>query len=229
MRKRNISPERLIEAIKEYIDGKGSFDTIAEKYSISYETIRNAFIRYKENGVSAFIETTHNAVYTEELKTKAVIEYLQGEGSQAEIAAKYGLRSKSQLQRWIKVYNSGKGFRQKKSGGSRMKEARPTTIEERIQIAKDCIANDENYGETALKFNVSYQQVYQWVKKFKGKGSAGLEDRRGKRLKDQTTRTREEELEIEVAKLKHELYMAQMERDLLKKLDEIERREAYRK
>ncbi|MBR0267766.1 MAG: hypothetical protein IJQ71_10115, partial [Clostridia bacterium] len=35
MRKRNISPERLIEAIKEYIDGKGSFDTIAEKYCIS--------------------------------------------------------------------------------------------------------------------------------------------------------------------------------------------------
>ena len=40
MRKRNISPERLIEAIKEYIDGKGSFDTIAEKYRISYETIK---------------------------------------------------------------------------------------------------------------------------------------------------------------------------------------------
>lgn len=46
------------------------------------------------------------------------------------------------------------------SGGSRMKEARPTTVEERIQIAKDCIANGGNYGETALKYNVSYQQVY---------------------------------------------------------------------
>ena len=110
-----------------------------------------------------------------------------------------------------------------------MKESRPTTVEERIQIAKDCIANGGNYGETALKYKVSYQQVYQWTKKFKEMGAAGLEDRRGKRLKDQTPRTREEELEIEVAKLKHELYMAQMERDLLKKLDEIERREAYRK
>ena len=77
MRKRNITPERLIEAIKEYIDGRGSFDTIAAKYSISYETIRNAFIRYKESGISTFIESEHNAVYTEELKAKAVIEYLQ--------------------------------------------------------------------------------------------------------------------------------------------------------
>ena len=110
-----------------------------------------------------------------------------------------------------------------------MKEARLTTMEERIQIAKDCIANGCNYGETALKYKVSYQQVYQWAKKFKEMGATGLEDRRGKRLKDQTPRTREEELEIEVAKLKHELYMTQMERDLLKKLDEIERREAYRK
>ena len=110
-----------------------------------------------------------------------------------------------------------------------MKEARPTAEEERIQIAKDCIANGGNYGETALKFNVSYQQVYQWVKKFKEKGEAGLEDRRGKRLKDQTPGTREEELEIEIAKLKHELYMTKMERDVLKKLDEIVRRDAYRK
>ena len=229
MRKRNISPERLIEAIKEYIDGKGSFDTIAEKYCIAYETIRNAYERYKGNGISTFIETKHNAVYAEELKEKAVMEYLQGEGSQTAIAAKYGLRSKSQLQQWIKAYNSGRGFRHRMSGGSRMKEARPTTVEERIQIAKDCIANGGNYGETALKFNVSYQQVYQWVKKFKEKGNAGIEDRRGKRLKDQTPRTREEELEIEIAKLKHELYMTKMERDVLKKLDEIVRRDAYRK
>lgn len=103
-----------------------------------------------------------------------------------------------------------------------MKEARPTAEEERIQIAKDCIANGGNYGETALKFNVSYQQVYQWVKKFKEKGEAGLEDRRGKRLKDQTPRTREEELEIEIAKLKHELYMTKMERDVLKKYAAID-------
>ena len=170
-----------------------------------------------------------NNVYSEDLKERAVKDYLEGKGSLRDITARYGIRDKISLRKWIKMYNSGEGFRRKMSGGSRMKETRSTTVEERIQIAKDCIANGGNYGETALKYNVSYQQVYQWVKKYKEKGEAGLEDRRGKRLKDQTPRTREEELEIEVAKLKHELYMTQMERDLLKKLDEIERREAYRK
>ena len=110
-----------------------------------------------------------------------------------------------------------------------MKEARSATEEERIQIAKDCISNGCNYGETALKYKVSYQQVYQWTKKFKEMGAAGLEDRRGKRKKDQTPRTELEKVQIEIERLKHELYMTQMERDLLKKLDDIERREAYRK
>ena len=33
-----------------------------------------------------------------------------------------------------------------------MKNTRKTTQEERIEIAKDCIANGYNYGETALKY-----------------------------------------------------------------------------
>ena len=110
-----------------------------------------------------------------------------------------------------------------------MKDSRPTTLEERIQIAEDCIANGYNYGKTALKYNVSYQQVYQWAKKFKEMGASGLEDRRGQRKKDQTPRTELEKAQIEIERLKHELYMTRMERDVLKKLDEIERREAYRK
>ena len=228
-KRRKIPREVLICAIKDYLNGECGYTAAYETNGISEPYFRRSVYRYKAYGAKAFIEQEHNTVYSEVIKRQAVEEYLTGQASQLEIQNKYGIRSASTLGRWIKEYNSGRGFRQKMSGGSRMKETRPTTVEERIQIAKDCIANGGNYGETALKFNVSYQQVYQWVKKFKEKGDAGLEDRRGKRLKDQTPRTREEELEIEIAKLKHELYMTQMERDLLKKLDEIERREAYRK
>ena len=229
MRKRKYEVELIIKIVKENIEKGVSIGDLSTKYNIHHGVIEDWIVQYKHNGVRAFLQEDQNRVYSPEIKKQAVEDYLIGKGSQREITAKYGLRGRTQLREWIKVYNSGEGFRHKMSGGSRMKEARPTTVEERIQIAKDCIANGGNYGETALKFNVSYQQVYQWVKKFKEKGEPGLEDRRGKRLKDQTPRTREEELEIEVAKLKHELYMTQMERDLLKKLDEIERREAYRK
>ena len=86
-----------------------------------------------------------------------------------------------------------------------------------------------DYGATALEYKVSYQQVYTWVQKYKELGEAGLEDRRGKRTASQTPRTEIEELRIKIAQLEHEKYMLQMERDVLKKLDEIERRDAFRK
>ena len=110
-----------------------------------------------------------------------------------------------------------------------MKTSRKMTPEERVQIAKECIENGNNYGEIAIKYQVSYQQVYTWVKKYKELGEAGLEDRRGQRTAQQEPRTEEEKLRVRVAQLEHELYMTKMERDLLKKLEEIERREAYRK
>ena len=110
-----------------------------------------------------------------------------------------------------------------------MRQTRSTTQEERIQIARECIASGKNYGELAIKYNVSYQQVRSWTLRFEELGEAGLEDRRGKRKKDQAPRTELEKAQIEIEQLKHKLYLAEMERDLLKKLDEIEGRDAYRK
>lgn len=110
-----------------------------------------------------------------------------------------------------------------------MKQGRETTQEERIKIARDCIASGKNYGEIALKYKVSYQQVRSWTLRFEELGEAGLEDRRGKRKKDQTPRTELEQAQIEIKQLEHKLYLAEMERDLLKKLDEVERRDAFRK
>ena len=229
MRERKYTAKFIISIINEHLEtGKGS-KVLSAKYGINDARVAEWLKEYHARGVDSFFRDGKNKSYDISLKKRAVEDYLTGKGSIQEITLKYGIRCRKQLREWIKVYNSGRRFQHKISGGSRMKETRSTTLEERVQIAKDCMANGGNYGETALKYNVSYQQVYQWTKKFKEMGAAGLEDRRGKRLKDQTPRTREEELEIEVAKLKHELYMTQMERDLLKKLDEIERREAYRK
>ena len=110
-----------------------------------------------------------------------------------------------------------------------MKKARSTTQEDRLQIVKECLESGRNYGEMALKYNVSYQQVRTWTLRFEELGEAGLEDRRGRRKKDQTPRTELERLQIENEKLKHDLYMAEMENRLLKKLDEVVRRDALDK
>lgn len=229
MSKEKVTVEERIEAARTCADGRMSQAEAARRLGVDKSTVREWVRRYKAGGALAFKEQEHNTVYTEEMKVAAVREYLSGKGSLREISAKYGLRSRRQLQDWIKVYNSGRDFGRKMSGGSRMKQGRETTQEEKLAIVKDCLENGSNYGETAIKYGVSYQQVYTWVKKFRKLGEAGLEDRRGKRIAEQEPRTELEEARIKIAQLEHELYMAKMERDLLKKLDELERRDAFRK
>ena len=228
-RRKTITPEEKIQIAQDCIEGRISQTEAARRLGIDRTSIRSWIIKYEAEGSLGLTQAEKNRVYSEEMKLQAVLEYLGGEGSLREICKKYKIRSKRQLIDWIKVYNSGRNFKRKTSGGSRMKNTRKTTQEERVRIAKECIENGDNYGEIAIKYQVSYQNVYSWVKKYRELGEAGLEDRRGQRTAQQEPRTEEERLRIEVAQLKHELYMTKMERDLLKKLEEIERREAYRK
>ena len=228
-KRKPISTEEKIRVAVDCIEGRKSQTEAAKEAGVKPASVQQWIARYSCEGSLGLVEGEKNRVYSEELKRMAVIEYLSGAGSLLEICKKYNIRSKTQLQNWIKVYNSGGDFKHKMSGGSRMKNTRKTTQEERIRIAKECIENGYNYGDTAIKYQVSYQQVYTWVKKFAEKGESGLEDRRGQRTAQQEPRTEEEKLRIRVAQLEHELYMTKMERDLLKKLEEIERREAYRK
>lgn len=169
--------------------------------------------------------------YTPETKRRAVKAYMAGESSQDGVCEKYGIRSRKLLQYWLKVYNAHGDFNsvRRSGGGSYMKQERETTQEERIQIARECIASGKNYGEIALKYNVSYQQARKWTLRYEELGEAGVEDRRGRRKKDQTPRTELEKAQIEIERLKHQNYLLTMERDLLKKLDEIERRDASHK
>jgi len=220
-----------VNLIRSYLAGKISMREAAIIAGVSEESVRQWIFRYESEGVESFLPYEQNRVYNAETKLSAVLDYLSGEGSYLEISKKYKLRSKTQLQNWVKVYNAHGDFNSVKhsGGGSYMKQGRGTTLEERIQIAKECYSSGKNYGEMALKYNVSYQQVRTWTLRYEELGEVGLEDRRGKRKKDQEPRTELEKARIEIERLKHELHKAEMERDLLKKLDEVVRRDAYRK
>ena len=82
-----------------------------------------------------------------------------------------------------------------------------------------------NYEKTAELFEVSYQQVYQWVHKYQEKGVKGLEDRRGK-AKPVNEMTEVEKLRAENKLLKARLERKELENLFLKKLEEIERRQS---
>jgi len=222
------SAEEKIRIAEACLSGEVGVCEAGKRVGMDKKTIRRWISQYKSEGPSAFIPSKHNREYPADLKRQAVEAYLSGKGSAQKICEKYRIRSESQLWSWIKVYNRHEDFKAR-SGGSCMTKSRKTSKEERLEIARECLEDGKNYGKAAQKYNVSYQQVYTWVKKFSELGEAGLEDRRGQRTAQQTPRTAEEEMKARIAQLEHELYMTRMERDLLKKVKELEGRDRWGK
>lgn len=219
-----ISPAIKQKTVTEIEFGRLSQSEAARRLCVGKATIRQWLSKYRSEGNAGLEKEKQNRIYSVQTKQQAVEAYLTGKYSQQRICEIFKIRSRAQLQNWLKVYNSGKEFKQM-SGGSRMKSTHKATKEERIQIAKECLESGNNYGEIAKKYGVSYQQARTWTLKYKELGEAGLEDRRGKRKYEQEPRTELEQAQIRIAQLEHQLHMAEMENHLLKKLKEIERRE----
>ena len=224
-RKPKFKYEEKINAISEYQNGRKSLSDIAKKLGAHISTIEKWLMIYESQGEDGLKETHVNRGWKKEIKVAAVTDYLSGEGSIMSICKKYKIPSNSILQQWIKVYNdSHKEFKTTGSGGRKpMTKARKTTFEERVEIVQFCIANGKNYGLTMDKFNVSYQQIYLWVRKYEKKGIDGLVDRRGK-AKPENELTELDRLKAENKMLAAKNQELQMEIDVIKKLKEVERR-----
>ena len=120
--------------------------------------IVNDWVRLHETeGIEAFLSRRGNREYARALKGAAVKDYLSGRDSLRGICKIYKIRSTRQLRDWIMVYNGHKDCK-KQTGGSCMTKGRETAQTERVAVAKACIANEKNYGEVAITYNVSYQQ-----------------------------------------------------------------------
>jgi len=221
--KGKIPVEEKLQIVESYLVGRIGYTEAYEQAGIDASTLRYWLSRYKTEGATGLQPSKRNRKYEKETKISAVQDYLSGKGSLREICENYGIRDRRQLRDWLKVYNCHEDFKTQ-TGGSRMTTGRETTLEERIQIVKGCIASGNDYGGTALRNQVSYQQVYTWTKKYREMGEAGLEDRRGHRAGTLPSRTPEEELKDRIAQLEREKYDLEMENALLKKVKELERR-----
>ena len=171
----------MLARVKEYLSGKGSYHQIAEANGISAQNLRVWVKKYRNQGAIAFVKRAGNASYSKEFKTSCVRAVLCGEGSIDDIIAKYNISSRSVLQRWIKRYNDHmelKDYDPKREvymAGARRK----TSLSERKKIVEYCLSHGKNYKDAAARYDVSYSQVYDWVRKYVAGGEDGLIDRRG--------------------------------------------------
>lgn len=224
MAKSPHTPEFKAKVSQEYLDGLGSFPFLANKYSIGLQTIQSWVSKYKLYGILAFQNKAGNKKYTSKFKTMCVEAVLSGEGSVNDITAKYNISSRSVLRGWILRYNADIELKDYDPKGEvyMANSRRKTTIEERKEIVKYCIEHNRNYKEAASLYDISYSQVYSWVKKYDDIGEEGLIDRRGHHKKDEEL-DELEKLRRENIRLKKKLEERDMMLELLKKVKEFER------
>ena len=224
MSKSKWSAEFRSMVSQEYLDGSGSYSFLADKYHIGKATIHKWVAAYKVHGIDAFISEVGNKSYTHEFKIMCVEEVIAGYGSSIDIGAKYKIFP-TVLESWIKLYNANRELRDyipKREiymAGARRK----TTIEERMNIVEYCISHGRDYKGTASIFDVSYSQVYSWVKKYDTNGEEALIDKRGRHKADNEV-DELERLRRENKRLKRQLEENDMLVQLLKKAREFEGR-----
>ncbi len=225
MGKEKYSIEIRIEAAKAYERGEGSYRTIAKRYGVGYTTVKAWVRKYRNQGENGLMARHGHSNYSSYFKIQCVEAVIQGEGSVDAITAKYNISSREVLRSWIKCYNANKELKNydPKREVYMAEAKRKTTLAERKEIVEYCISHGKNYAGTAAHYDVSYSQVYNWVKKYLTNGETGLTDRRGHHKTDDEV-DELERLRRENLRLKRELKEQSMVVEVLKKAKEFERK-----
>ena len=201
MSKSSYTPEFRAKIAQEYLNGNCSRKDLSKKYNIPESTIRDWINVYKTHGINAFINTNGNKQYTKDFKIQCVEAALKGESSVLDVVSQYQISSSHMLREWISLYNANRELK---------------------EIVDYCINHNRDYKGTASIYNVSYSQVYSWVKKYDVQGDDGLTDRRGRHKTDEEVNELER-LRRENIRLKRQLQEKDMLNELLKKVQELER------
>ena len=156
------------------LDEKKSIRMISKEFGVGHSTIGDWVRKYRSDGIDGLKESKTWKPYSQELKLEAVEYYLTKKGSIEETCDRFNISTTSVLRRWIKRYTSGKDIKSTSKGSREMNRGRKTTLEERMEIVQYAIAHDLDYHGTVDKYQVSYQQVYGWVRKYQQDGETAL-------------------------------------------------------
>ena len=176
VRRERFTPYEKEQACLDYINGNRSRSEICNCLHISKNDSRLGmpsikiwdFRIYKEN---------KNRSYSKEFKMELVEKCISGEASSIDLGHQYDISS-GLLRKWIRMYNANielKDYNPKQEVYM-AKTRRKTTIDEHKEIVNYCIEHNRNY-KTASLYDVSYSQVYSWVKKYDSDGEEGLVDK----------------------------------------------------
>ena len=155
---RRLTQEEKLCAVKEYLDGKGSTYSIADKYGVTDTTIRRWLDQYKAEGDMAFQKSSLPASISPTNKLCAVHDYLEGRATLRELTLKYGAGSTS-IRKWIAKYQSG--------GDAALLPVHTKKHYSRSfkhKVIQAYLSGEGSYYDLAVRFKIpSFETVRKWV------------------------------------------------------------------
>lgn len=162
-----------------------------------------------------------------EFRIKVVTEYSSGKSSTS-LAKEYGVSNDSVILGWIHRFECRgiEGLKARVPGQRYSSQFKVDVLNWRKQ-------NRASLPATALHFNLSSPStVWQWERRFKESGIAGLERKRGnpktmaKHKKNTPKTVKQQTPSAELKQLKKENQMLKLENEFLKKLDALARKKS---
>jgi transposase len=230
---RKHSVEVIHQVCIDYLEGQGSYQSLAKRLSVSEFTIRSWVSMYQTHGKDVFTYKQRNRSYTKAFKEQVIHEYVQGKASIFTLSTEHDLSTKT-IRKWVQVYyNGGEQKAYDPKGEVYTMKSRKTTLTERIEIVKWVIDHPMDYKGAAEQFDVPYHLVFNWVKKYLSEGEEALQFKKRGRPPKQEIQLQELS---EVESLQHQLNqeierrkLAELKLEIHKKKEELEHQLRTRK
>jgi transposase len=177
------------QAVLDYLNNKGSVDSIAEKYGILHlSTFRNWIRKYKQGQE---LKTTYGEAQkypwreTTFEERVEIVDFAISQGRDIRLASNKYEIDYSQIYSWLKRFDKEgvEGLRDWTERKPNNRVFRKTTLEERIEIVNFVMEHGRDCQVAVKKYGVSYSQVIVWVRNFEKEGVEGLKFKWDKRPK----------------------------------------------
>ena len=214
-----------LELLYGYQKTESGLKVYADMHHVNQNTMTRWIWQFLLHGLAGVRHRSFNHRYLLNTKIEAVKEYQAGFPGE-KIIEKYDIRSLSQLKQWSIQYNNDE--LKTKSRKRVRKMGRKVNFEEKCKIVQWVLDHDNDYQGATIQFNVSYQRVYSWVRKYHEAADSweALKDNRGHRKPQKALEemTEKERLEAEIKRLKKINREMELEIAFAKKLVEIRNR-----
>nr|WP_249308742.1 helix-turn-helix domain-containing protein [Lederbergia citrea] len=146
--------------------------------------------------------------YDEGFKQKVVDAYLAGEGGYASLAIRFGIRSKTNIRKWVSAFQQFG-----KQGLATKKVNTNYPVQFKIDVINYKVKTGDSFEEVARKFGITDPpMVHDWLRKWQKEGIEGLSKSKGrpsmsnkpKKKKNEKKLTKEEQLLKEIELLRAE-------------------------